>query len=146
MADLNSDALARMVQEMGLSPVQLQNIMQDPASMMELMQRMSPQNPPLSRSKNSGFEDYKRQIEAARARWEEEARLPPVKVYPSQRHDMELENREVERQMLQFRATGSVLQTFLGQDRPFSTSPLAQLKKGSCRLLDIQAMLSEIIS
>lgn len=99
------------------------------------MQRMpsSAPNRPLTLSNDSDIEEHVRKIELARGRWEEEARLPPMKAYSSQRHDMELENREVERQMLQLRGTSTgitVFQTYLGQDRPFSKSLLPRLKKG----------------
>jgi len=96
------------------------------------------QGPARWHSKDSEFDEFSRKIEMARTRWQEETRLPPVKVYPSLRYYMELENREVERQMLQLGSGSecSVYQTFLGQDRPFSTTPLPHLKKGSWWLMD----------
>lgn len=130
MNNPSNEAMAQMLQmasSMGLSTGQLQTALANPERMMELMRGSSrAEHTPME----YGADEVIRQINEARARSEAEARLPPQKLRLSKRYELEAENREVEKEMIA--PDGAVLQTFLGQDQSFSTTPIERLEKSTC--------------
>jgi hypothetical protein len=120
----------QMMFSMGLSPDQLRAALANPERMVELIGGSShAEHTPMHYSED----EIVSQINEARARPEAEARLPPEKLRLSQRDELEAENREVEKQMIQSARDGAVLQTFVGQDQSFSTTPIEQLEKSACQ-------------
>jgi hypothetical protein len=121
--------ILQMMSSMGLSPNQLCAALANPERMMELIRGSShAEHTPM----HYGEDEIVSQINEARAQSEAEARLPPEKLRLSQCDELEAENREVEKQMIQSARDGAVLQTFVGQDQYFSTTPIEQLEKSAC--------------
>jgi hypothetical protein len=122
--------ILQMMSSMGLSPDQLQTALANPERMMELIGgSLHAERTPMEYS----ADEVASQINKARAQWEAEARLPPQKLRLSQRYELEAENGEVEKEMIKFGRDGAVLQTFFGQDRSFSTTPIERLEKSACQ-------------
>jgi hypothetical protein len=122
--------MLQMMSSMGLSPDQLQAALASPERLMELMGgSLHTERTPMQ----YGEDEVITRINEARAQWEAEARLPPQKPYLSQRYELEAENREVEKEMIKFTRDGALLQTFLGQDQSFSTTPIERLEKSACQ-------------
>jgi hypothetical protein len=111
------------LQSMGVSPDLLWAALENPKHMMELMRGLS---------HKPSKDKVMSQINEACAQLETEARLPPEKLRLSQHDELEAENREVEKQMIQSARDGAVLQTFVGKDQYFSTTPIEQLEKSAC--------------
>jgi len=130
--------ILQMMSSTGLSPDQFRTALANPERMMELIGGSShAEHTPMQYSADEAVS----QVNEARARWEAEARLPPQKLRLSQRYELEAENREVEKQMVQFARDGAVLQTFVGQDQSFSTTPIEQLEKSAWQELVIVFVL-----
>ena len=124
MTSPSNEAMTQILQmsSMGLSPDQLRAALANPERMMESMKGLS---------HTPSKDEIVNQINEARARSEAEARLPPEKLRLSQRDELEAENREVEKQMIRSARDGAVLQTFIGQNQSFSTTPIEQLEKSA---------------
>jgi hypothetical protein len=110
------------LQSMGVSPDLLWAALENPKHMMELMRGLS---------HKPSKDKVMSQINEACAQLETKARLPPEKLRLSQHDELEAENREVEKQMIRSACDGTVLQTFVGQNQSFSTTPIEQLEKSA---------------
>ena len=117
-----------MLSSAGLSPDQLRTALANPERTMEFLGKSSTHAERTPMQNNE--DDLVIRINEARMQWEAEAGLPPRKPRPSQRHELEAENRRVEKQMIR---DGPLLETFVGHDRSFSTTPIEQLDKSACR-------------
>ena len=121
----SADSAARMVQMMSSLGISLDQL-QDPERMSDLIEMASHME---HRASLPDDEEVRDQIDAARARWATESQRPAQKPRLTRRSDLELENREVERQMSQ--ANTGISTTFIGQDKNFSTTLIARLRKGT---------------
>jgi hypothetical protein len=76
-------------------------------------------------------DQWVQQIVNARAHWELDSKLPSHKAPLTDRSTLELSVEMVEQEMTSSRDVGTelVLQTFIGQDKSFSTTPISRLQK-----------------
>lgn len=132
MSTLDNDSLSQLTQilsSLNLSPEELQSLLQDPKRVMDLMmsttQDTTETMPGLEMaSSNTG--NFQKELDEEDARCKQEAKLPLRKPAPTQRTDLELDNREVSENM-----STPFLKTFIGQQTHFSTTPVTQLTRGA---------------
>jgi len=99
---------------LGISPSELENMLANP----DLLQ-----DPP-----HFDPEKLVQQIVEARTRWELESKLPAQKFPLTDRRALQLSYKAVEQEMMLPRPGVLMLQTLIGQDKSFSTTPVSRLQ------------------